>query len=167
MSIKIYITQWTVDKVRTNNMVTPQKKAHDTFLCSLQINIKKRARRGSVLQATCVLLKLQLFLNHLYPERSYFLILRKKLLSNYQQKLIMGIVSLAGRCLNHSDTRGLNRKILLLPLQFPLKQLSHVPGDAHFPQVALCASVKKHYSICWRNVFGSVVGRGRISTMMS
>ena len=29
------------------------KKTRDMFLCYIQINIKKRARRGSVLQATC------------------------------------------------------------------------------------------------------------------
>ena len=35
---------------------TMQEKARDMFLCTLQINIKKRARCGSVMQAACVLL---------------------------------------------------------------------------------------------------------------
>ena len=46
---------------------TMQKKARDMFLCSLQINIKKRARHGSVMRDTCVLIKLGLFLLQLKP----------------------------------------------------------------------------------------------------
>ena len=44
---------------------TVPKNARDVFLCFLQINIKKRARCSSVLQATCVLIKLELFLTYL------------------------------------------------------------------------------------------------------
>ena len=40
---------------------TMPEKACDIFLCSLQINIKKCARCGSVLRDTCVLFKLYLF----------------------------------------------------------------------------------------------------------
>ena len=47
-------------------MMKPHKKASDMFLCSLQINVKKRAKRGSVLQATYVLLKIELFLTQLF-----------------------------------------------------------------------------------------------------
>ena len=44
---------------------TVPKKARDMFLGSLQINKKNCARCGSVLQARCVLLKLELFLTKL------------------------------------------------------------------------------------------------------
>ena len=45
---------------------TVPKNARNTFLCSLHINIKKGARRSSVLRATCVILKIELFLTQLY-----------------------------------------------------------------------------------------------------
>ena len=62
MSIKFYIPQWTV-----NNEINKQhgdnvpEKARGMFLCYQQINIKNRARCGSVLQVTCVLIKLEIF----------------------------------------------------------------------------------------------------------
>ena len=45
---------------------TVPEKARGMFLCPLQINIKKRARCGSVLWSACVLLKLELFSTQLY-----------------------------------------------------------------------------------------------------
>ena len=66
MSIKFYIPQWTVDNVITNNMVTPcQKKRAACFYVLYRSIQKKRARRGSLLRDTYVLLKIEVFLSQL------------------------------------------------------------------------------------------------------
>ena len=67
ISIKFYIPQWTVENVRKNNMVTPCQKRRATYFYVIYRSIfKKRARCGSVLRATYVLLKLELFSTQLY-----------------------------------------------------------------------------------------------------
>ena len=71
--IKFYIRKWTVDNVRINTMVTPCQKTRDMFVFSIQINIKNHAMSGSVLQATCGLLRQNEISTQLYPHAYYHL----------------------------------------------------------------------------------------------
>ena len=67
MLTKCYILQRMVENFRTNNMVTPCQKIPATCFYAIYRSIfKKCARSGSVLWATCVLLKINLFPNQLY-----------------------------------------------------------------------------------------------------
>ena len=67
MSIKFYILQWTVENVITNSMMTPWQKKRAACFCVIYRSIfNKSARCISVLRATYVLLKLELFSTQLY-----------------------------------------------------------------------------------------------------
>ena len=89
MLIKFYIPQWAVDNIRTKTIVKPcQKNPRGIFLCYFQINIKKAARRTSVLQATCGLPKENENSTQLYkyfePVRPY----EYGVISNYSSKVV-------------------------------------------------------------------------------